>query len=222
MTSRLQRYWMEAAAAAIFLIGAGWLIFPRFVASQRSLTEELVQNELDEIFTALRAYHQDWHGYLPPCLNPPYEALERHFDDSGLFVNGYPPTFQLSSERISELIGTLHTSKILKEPIEAIRRHLDSSSQTILLVQMQFSSSGYPLPIHNCAVAVPWPYTNPQESHKYFCEPGTSRFFKLWDAYEQPKSMTSIIDPGAYFNPSNGLDSFGFVYQDLLGNRSVN
>lgn len=220
VTQRTRRVWIEVIAAAVLLtVAIGW-IFPRFIASQRTLTEGLLQNDLDTIFSALRSYHQDWNGYLPSCLNPPYEVLDRHYDDSGLFVNGYPPTFQLSPECMNELIGKLPKTKNSVDRFSLIERLNATPTQALLLVQMQFGSSGYPLPIRNFAIAFPWPYSKPDDYHEYV-NTGTPRTNKIWNAYEQPNTMTSIIDPADYFNPSNGLDSNGFVYQDLLGNRSM-
>ena len=198
---------LEIVSVTIVLVVLAVLAIPNFLRQQTRSKPEQMQQAIKVVFDAYTAYKIDHHLY-PPDLYPPGDANEKFpCPCVDFFPNYITDPFEILVKE-----GYLNeTPLILKESIghgftppysyrfRLVKRHAEQFKQEIL----------------NVGIAIRWPEASPADDEEFEKKhPSIDVFFVNYKPYEE------LFPSRAFYAPSNGIDSAGFVFLDIQGNHS--
>ncbi len=193
---------LELFAVVIVLVCIAVWSIPRFLRSQRSMADQYIQNDLDEVFKALRQYHADHNGHLPPELVDQQVAawVTQH--------EGF--TLRDSNRKnVNEVMEIMNQYGYADQNLD----YLGDSYQIDCNI---FFLREYPSKkIENFSILVPWKYDEHYSKGLYNKQ--VMGLIYITDGTFDNRSLY----PAFYYHPSNGIQSNGVIYQDLIGARST-
>ena len=192
-------------------------------------TEARFQSDFALVLDALRGYMADSDGYLWEYNDVPIEDLET--DGTYGVGDSQPTVTRLHSDEFERICRHLQATGYLQAIPEVDLTggtgYFAPTSFNSIYLTFRIGARGLRLPVHNIAFAAPWPTTRVDLIPHYWDLPYGSverPDLHAWVHHrfptQDPNDTASLLWPVCYYNASNGLDSFGFVYRDLLGNCS--
>lgn len=203
-------YKVEGFVVLLLIVLIGVWRIPQFLQSQRNMAEYFIQQDLDTVFQALRQYHQDHNNQLPP------EIVNMKLNPWSAGQFGY--RYQDSSRRsIGEIVNVLKNKGYSSDKLTFIGNQYTDESYWFIVKESGTET------VYNFAILIPWMFGDHNYNHFYSSADimieQELRRLDYENQYGFKDSVTLINDFN--FNPTNGLDSVGFVYQDLLGTKST-
>lgn len=204
-------YKVELIIATIIICLLLGISIPRFMRVQISGAEQRIQSGLDTLFTALKAYANDHKGQLHPIL------LNRGGDDillpiaksNEMYFQFLINTNNLTPEKLTKLFDDIELKEDEYRTFIHSKRTVDMDENSKPIYK-----------IHNLGISVINPNYEPKD-HGF--DESISTYYQLGQKTDPfgPSRMKSFLKPEGYYHISNGIRSFGIIYQDYLGNRST-
>lgn len=203
-------YKVELIIATIIICLILGISIPRFMRVQISGAEQRIQSGLDTLFTALKAYANDHNTQLPFNL-----------------LRGNDITLPIAKSQDEYFQFLVDTGYLKPGEFTLMLDNIDLNRdeyRTQIYVQTKFAfedeKNKTPL-IHNIGISI----VNPNYDHiaKGIDVPVYAYSFYAKPVFQgDPNYRQTFQHPTGFYHISNGLRSFGIIYQDFLGNRSTN
>lgn len=226
--NRKWKRWIEFCVVLVLSTFGLWLTLPLFLRSQQSRTLLYIMNDLETVVRAVNAYRHDHDSlplsFYPPALKTTSISLTTTSSVVVLVQTPMRPTnFSLDREMFNQQFKVLQEEGYLKSIPEYILQDWDEDDgstrldTSVLSRKPDESSEGER---ENWALIFRWPLAEVQTNNEF-----NNAFINLLLKQPVPAATRNdysqpLLHTNAYYAPSNGLHSAGYVYCDVHGNQS--
>lgn len=197
-------YKLELIIATIIICLLVGISIPRFLKVQYRGAEQRIQSGLDTLFTAVKAYTNDYNSILPERFQSGDSYTLPHAKSHQKFFQFLPDSGYLTE---NEYLSALEKIEITPD-----------ERRTFVFVQT-IQTNGE-IQLHNLGISV----INPNMDHEWMgYDTALQAIFAYGDftTGKDPRHWQTFVSPTGYYHITNGIQSIGVIYQDFLGNRST-
>lgn len=242
--SRHTKWIIECIVVSIVIILLLIIGVPKFLRSQRQARLSYLSSDLEYLMKGIKTYYLEY-KQLPNLFYPgdnknvqtpahsAYILLENVSTTSLLQFKDME--FELHETPLNQFLDHLDRIGIIeRNPIFLMELDEKTPSYSFTYYFHSLSTSTKSKQTINWGMAIVWPYASMDNKSffqrmylkrpmNFYIHPGYTKHYIEFDpslSFDDSNDIPPLIQPDVFYAPSNGLQSAGFVYLDLYGNRS--